>query len=154
MRRTIRELRDSGALLDPVHADLRFPVEVAVQAMNEHGVGSVLAYDGYDLAGILTERDILERVVEPARDPRRTAIGQVMTVRPETIDVDATLAEALAVMRARRVCHLPALERGIPVAVISLRDIMDVTARDLAQENTQLRELVQGPVPQVATTAS
>ena len=52
--------------------------------MNRHGIGAVLVVNGRGLEGILTERDVMQRVVEPGRDPAATRVDEVMTRRPRT----------------------------------------------------------------------
>jgi CBS domain-containing protein len=78
--------------------------------MNEHKIGSLVVMDGGRVIGMFTERDILERVVVPRRDPGETTVAEVMTnevicCRPHTL-----LDEARGVMKNRRIRHMPVLD--------------------------------------------
>jgi CBS domain-containing protein len=92
--------------------------------MTEHNCGSVLVLgaDG-GLVGIFTERDLLVRVVAPGRDPAADAVSDVMTREPETIGVEASVREAVRRMDEGAFRHLPVVERGRVVGVLSARDI-------------------------------
>src|SRR5581483_5050016 len=79
----------------------------AALAMNEHRVGSLVVVDDGRVVGILTERDILVRVVAGRRDPASTAVADVMTAEVVCCSPDTTLDEARGAMRDRRIRHLP-----------------------------------------------
>jgi CBS domain-containing protein len=99
-------------------------VLLAASLMNERKIGSLLVMDSGQLVGILTERDILQRIVAEQRDPCQTQVGEVMTndvvcCRPHT-----DMEEAKSVMKHRRVRHLPVVdEEGIVVGLISIGDL-------------------------------
>lgn len=129
---------ERGLMTDPVSAlGPRPPVTVpadallgaAVRAMIDGGIGAVLvtAPDG-TLAGILTERDFLAKVAGqpgyaalPARD--------FMTPDPETVGPADTIAFALGRMDAGGYRHLPVVEGGVPVGVVSVRDVLRYVTR-------------------------
>jgi|PlaIllAssembly_1097288.scaffolds.fasta_scaffold549071_1 CBS domain-containing protein len=91
--------------------------------MAERHVGAVAVMDGPTLAGIFTERDLMTRVVATGRDPDTTALAEVMTVRPRTIDASQTLVDGLTVMFAQRFRHLPVLNGEQVVGMLSCRDV-------------------------------
>jgi len=95
----------------------------AVRLMNRERVGAVLVLQESKLHGIFTERDILTRVLEPARDPSTTRILEVMTERVVTVHLNTTLKEAQAVMTEKRCRHLPVLEKGELVGLVSIGDL-------------------------------
>lgn len=148
MDQPIQSLIERGALSPPVSADVRFPVSVVVRMLNEQGSDSALIYDGPDLVGIFTERDVLTRIVERRKDPELTEVGEVMTIAPYTIGASDSLEDALRLMRETRVAHLPVVREHAAVAVIAERDIMASHAEQLAHENRVLSRLVYGVSPQ------
>ncbi|HSE79124.1 MAG TPA: CBS domain-containing protein, partial [Alphaproteobacteria bacterium] len=83
-------------------------VREAARRMKSRRVGAVLVIDADDrLAGIFTERDMVNRVVAEGRDPDATALTEVMTPRPSTIGPDASAIEALRMMNDGGFRHLP-----------------------------------------------
>ena len=99
-------------------------VHDAAKRMTERNCGSVLVMgaDG-SLAGIFTERDLLVRVVAPGRDPTATPVSDVMTREPETIGAEESVREAVRRMDEGAFRHLPVVEGGRVVGVLSARDI-------------------------------
>ncbi len=95
----------------------------AVAEMNRHRVGSMLVLESGRLVGIFTERDVLRRIVGEGRDPRTTAIRDVMTGNLITIGPDATVEQAMAIFTEKRCRHLPVLENGALVGATSIGDI-------------------------------
>ncbi|MFG0283522.1 MAG: CBS domain-containing protein [Phycisphaerales bacterium JB039] len=98
-------------------------VRSAAALMNEKRIGAVVVTDGGAVRGILTERDILTRIVAPSRDPDRTAVLDVMTPDPLTCRPETRLSEARQVMRDKRIRHLPVVEQGRAVGMISIGDL-------------------------------
>jgi CBS domain-containing protein len=96
----------------------------AATRMNEEGIGGVLVMDGDDLAGIFTERDVLRRVVAAGLDPARTTVGQVLTSSVVTCEPQTSIDECAALMTARHIRHLPVLEAGRLVGLVTIGDIL------------------------------
>lgn len=82
----------------------------AAQLMNEHKIGSLVVMDGGQVVGIITERDILQRVVAQRRDPVDSRVQEVMTVEVVCCQPHTTIEEARGVMKNRRIRHLPVLD--------------------------------------------
>ncbi len=97
-------------------------VRDAARLMKHRKVGSVLVMDGDMLEGIFTERDMVYRVIADGLDPDMTPLSQVMTADPDTIDARATALEALRMMNERGYRHLPVVEEGRVVGIVSRRD--------------------------------
>lgn len=100
----------------------------AARRMVERGVGSIVVLEGDRLVGILTERDVL-RVFARGDDEAR--VQAVMTRNPETVEPDESLAQARLVMLHGGFRHLPVVEGGSVVGMLSLRDLLG-TADDEA----------------------
>ncbi|MDA0368151.1 MAG: CBS domain-containing protein [Proteobacteria bacterium] len=97
-------------------------VRDAARLMKHRRVGSVLVMDGDTLSGIFTERDMVYRVVADGLDPDMTPLSQVMTPNPDTIDGSASALDALRAMNERGYRHLPVIENGRVVGIVSRRD--------------------------------
>ncbi len=113
-------LADKGSAIHSVPSSAT--VRDAVRVMNAHKVGAVLVMNGDQLVGIFTERDVLYRVVA-AEQPPTTPLDQVMTRNPKVLPADATVADALAFISEKRCRHLPLMENGKLIGLISQGDI-------------------------------
>jgi CBS domain-containing protein len=99
-------------------------VREAAICMSDRQVGAVLITRDGALEGIFTERDLLHRVVAPGRDPDATRLVEVMTKNPDTIEHDDYAIEALSLMSERGYRHLPVLDNGRLVGIVSRRDFL------------------------------
>ncbi|MCL4220742.1 MAG: CBS domain-containing protein [Phycisphaerales bacterium] len=95
----------------------------AAQRMNEVKIGSLVVLEKGRLAGIVTERDLLSRVVAMQRNPSTTRVEEVMTRDVLTCTPDTPLAEARQTMRQQRVRHLPVCEGDRIVGMVSIGDL-------------------------------
>lgn len=105
-------------------------VSEAMEAMQRERRGCVLVTeDGSDetpLAGIFTERDVLQRVMGKGRNPATLALDEVMTRDPETLPADARIAWILNMMALGGFRHVPAVdEKGRPAFIVSVRDVVE-----------------------------
>jgi CBS domain-containing protein len=105
------------------------PLVEAATAMTEHRVGSALVVEGGRLIGIVTERDVLRAVGSGSVDG---TVGDWMTRHPETVDADESTQQAGVVMIHGGFRHLPVLEDGKPVGIVSIRDLMRVALEDVS----------------------
>jgi CBS domain-containing protein len=98
----------------------------AAQQMRISGVGGVPVLDplGEKCVGILTERDIVIRILAEERDPRAAVVRDAATLRPVMCAPDDDVATVLAQMREVKIQHLPVLARGRVVGVVSLADLV------------------------------
>jgi CBS domain-containing protein len=99
-------------------------VRDAAQGMTTRNVASVLVTDSGRLLGIFTGTDLIRKVVAPGLDPDRTPLGEVMTRDPVTIDARANALEALHCMHDGRFHHLPVVDGGTLVGIVSRRDFL------------------------------
>jgi CBS domain-containing protein len=103
-------------------------LDEAADRMNWHQVGALPVLEGYRLVGIITERDLTAAMAEGA-DPATTPVSDYMTPAPEVLGSDSELSDAAQVMLELGVRHLPILQRGRLVGVLSMRDLLDADAR-------------------------
>ena len=102
----------------------------AARSMAERGVGAVLVLESERLAGILTERDLLKAVA--AGFAAEARVSEWMTRQPETVEPDETTDHAAALMIHGGFRHLPVVEGGRAVGILSIRDLMRVALQDSA----------------------
>lgn len=113
----------------PVTASAGLTVAEAARTMRQNGVGALLVVDGERLAGIFTERDVLFRVVAEGRSPDTTLLAEVMTRNPRTIAPDRPFAHALHLMYEGEFRHVPVVENGRPLGMVSARDALEPDLR-------------------------
>ena len=117
----------------------------AAQLMNRHRVGALVVVEHGRVAGIVTERDVLLRVVAGRRDPDTTRVAEVMTAEVVCCSPETTVEEARGAMRDRRIRHLPVA--GADGRLLGLVSIGDLNAQlHAAQEHTLflLTEYIHG----------
>lgn len=134
-KRTLRHVIAGQALLRVAPENT---VLGAAQMMAENNVGAVLVLDGERLAGIFSERDILRRVVSQEKDLARTRVDEAMTVNPVTIDAEEGVLDALTRMREAQCRHLPVVDKGKIIGILSLRDVLMVV---LELKNEEMKDL-------------
>jgi CBS domain-containing protein len=108
----------------PVTAAADITVAAAARLMKEHRIGAILVVQEGRLAGIFTERDALFRVIAEGRDPAATRIAEVMTANPRTIAPDRPFGHALHLMYEGGFRHVPVVDNGRPLGVVSSRDAL------------------------------
>jgi CBS domain-containing protein len=136
-------LRLKGTRVYTVNSGAR--VIDAVESMNVHRIGSVLVTDGGPLHGLVSERDILQRVVAQRRDPERTLVAEIMTPSPRIVRPDTTVEDAMKLVTLTRCRHLPVVgPRGL-AGVISSGDLAAWDARSLRSELLQMLAYIHGP---------
>jgi len=125
----------SGALIQVRSVDM---VVEALRQMREKRVRSVLVIDDGVLVGIVTQGDCAIKVLLPGLDAKQTPVSQVMTTNPVTVKPDDRLEGCMAMMAARGFRHLPVLDAGKVVGVISIGDVVKDTIRNLELNVTEL----------------
>ena len=122
---SLRSLRSIISEQPPATAEKTATVLEAAILMKEKGKGALLVCDGTRLTGIFTERDALFRVIAAGRDAATTTLADVMTPQPMTMHPDEPFIKALRLMHKRGFRHLPVVENGRPLGVVSARDALD-----------------------------
>ena len=120
-QRTIRTIIEDQ---EPVTAPATLTVSEAARLMKEHRVGAIMVVQEDTLVGIFTERDALIRVLAEGCDVQATRLADVMTRNPRTIHPDKSFAEALQMMYGGSFRHVPVVEDGRPVGMVSARDAL------------------------------
>lgn len=130
-----RIIRDVIASRKALTAPSQTTVADAARLMKKHAVGALLIVDETHLIGIFTERDALFRVIAVDKDPKTTRVAAAMTKKPRTIDPDRPIGHALHMMYEGGFRHVPVVEKGHPVGMVSARDAL---GPELAQFQSEL----------------
>ena len=117
-------------------------VRTAAQRMTEKNIGAAAVVDSGKLAGIFSERDIMARVVAKGLDPENTTVGGVMSKDLVVADPGDQLYDALQKMYSIRARHLPVVDNGKLVGMISIRDLLEMDDAEQRRKATFLSELV------------
>ena len=112
-----------------------------VLMMTSEKIGALIVMDGERLTGIFTERDALNKVLAAGLDPRSTKVSEVMTKDPYCIPPTRTVGEAMQLVTKRRFRHLPIVEDGKVLAVVSSGDLTHWLVKDQIGEVRELVEL-------------
>jgi CBS domain-containing protein len=119
MSQSIREVMTEDVVVMPAQATLKH----AAREMRERDIGDVIVVEDDVVVGILSDRDIVIRAVADDRVSSETTVGEVATRDLETLGPDATVREAVRVMREKAIRRLPIVEDGRPVGIVSLGDL-------------------------------
>jgi len=119
----------------------------AVRKMNQERIGALLVMNGDDLVGIFTERDVLTRIVDQGRDPGATRVAEVMTSKPVVVSAAATVNEAMAVVTEKRCRHLPVVDEGRLVGLVSAGDLTHWVTRGHEYHIQDLVNYITGKYP-------
>jgi CBS domain-containing protein len=102
----------------------------AVKLMNKSRIGCLVAVHNGEIRGILTERDMLEKVLEKCRDPKEVKVSEIMTSQVIVGKSDMDLVEATKLMFDNKVKKLPIVEGNRLIGMITLTDIARATCTD------------------------
>ena len=116
----------------------------AVRQMAELKVGAMMVMTDARLDGMFSERDYARKVILEGRSSRETPVSDIMSSPPITIHPQATADEALALMTQKRIRHLPVVEDGKVVGLVSIGDLVNAKIEDQQRLIEQLEQYVSG----------
>lgn len=119
MAQTVNEVMTA----DPRTVDLGAPLAEAAVQMRDGDIGAVLAVDGGEVKGIVTDRDIAVRAVAEGRDPATTPVSEICTSDVVTLTPDQSVDDALRLMQEHDVRRLPVVQEGRAAGIVSLGDV-------------------------------
>jgi CBS domain-containing protein len=122
-------------------------VKQAVEVMCERRVGAVLVCDGLVCRGIFSERDLMNRVILAGHDPASTPLVEVMTPDVTCVEPATSTGEAMAIMTERRCRHLPVVDGGKVIGVVSIGDLVRRSSRDQEFVIRMLNDYILGKYP-------
>ena len=117
-------------------------VSQAARLMARRKVGAVMVLDNQKLVGIFTERDAVFRVIAQGRDAQTTALAEVMTAAPLTVDPDKSFGYALLLMYEHGFRHLPVIEDGELIGIVSARNAMDPDLEEFVAEAKRREQIL------------
>ena len=131
MPRTIRMIIEQQ---EPLTAPAQTTVGEAARLMKQNQCGAVMVVENGQLVGIFTERDALFKVSAEGRDVQTTRISEVMTRTPHVIHPDKPFADALHLMHVNGFRHVPVVEDGRPIGMVTARDALGPELEDFIYE--------------------
>ena len=141
--RTVRQLLD--AKTPEVHAvGPDAPVIDAIRLMALKGIGAVLVTDGGQVRGILSERDYARKIVLEGRSSMDTPVREIMTAEVITVTPDHVVPACMQLVTQKRIRHLPVIEEGLVVGMISIGDLVKAVIEDQQHELDQLQRYIAG----------
>jgi CBS domain-containing protein len=109
-------------------------VRAAAKLMAKSKVSAVMVVEAKRLVGIFTERDAVFRVMAQGRDPQTTLLADVMTKAPKTVAPDESFGYALLMMHENNFRHVPVIENGEPIGIVSARSALDPELEEFESE--------------------
>lgn len=139
--RTVRQLlADKSPEVHAIAPDA--PVLEALRRMAAHGIGALLVMDGQRLVGLVSERDYARKVVLLGRASQDTPVCEIMTTELATVGPGDTVEHCMQLVTDRRIRHLPVLEQGQVVGVLSIGDLVKAVIEEQQQQLEQLQRYI------------
>ncbi|MBE5316674.1 MAG: CBS domain-containing protein [Xanthomonadales bacterium] len=120
------------------------PVLEVIRQMAEHGIGSVLVMRGDQLVGIATERDYARKVILKGRSSQDTPVADIMSSPVLTVSPGEDIRRCMQIVTEKRIRHLPVVDGGSVVGLISIGDLLKWVIREQEQEIEQLQQYIAG----------
>jgi CBS domain-containing protein len=124
--------------------DAEEPVLEAIQIMADRHVGALPVVRGGELAGIISERDYARKVILLGRSSAETPVWQIMSSPAITVTPEDTVQRCMEVMTERRIRHLPVVDSGRMVGMISIGDCVRAVIEDQKDTIQQLERFISG----------
>ncbi len=116
----------------------------ALEMMADKNVGALVVYSEDTLAGILSERDYARKVILVSKVSKKTPVSEIMTPNPVTVEPSDTVASCMQLMTDRRIRHLPVIEDGALVGLISIGDVVRAVIEEQKFLIDQLESYITG----------
>jgi CBS domain-containing protein len=117
-------------------------VFTALQLLAQHEVGALVVMDGGRLVGIVSERDYTRKIALQGRNSRDTPVVEIMTSQVLTVGPATPTRDCMALMSEKKIRHLPVVDGGTVLGMISIRDIMDDIIASHEQTIAQLENYI------------
>jgi len=137
--KTLKDLAREGFI---VAVQRTAGVSEATRVMEASNVGIVAVLDGTKLVGLFSERDVVRRVVNCGRDPHRTPVEEVMTRTIVVASIDEDCQAAMHKMDQANIRHLPIVDGGALIGMLSVRDIIQSQVQKLTSEIHYLKDYI------------
>jgi CBS domain-containing protein len=114
----------------------------ALQIMLDKNISALLVMEGNFLRGIFTERDYARKIILVGKSSKATPIKEVMTEKLVTIELGTSIDQCMQIMTERRIRHLPILENGLVIGIVSIGDLVKFVIEDQKQTIEQLQNYI------------
>jgi len=141
--RTVRQLLD-GKPSAVFTVDSEDPVRTAIQLMADHFIGALPVLRSGRLVGIVSERDYARKVVLMGRNSTETSVGTIMSSPVIQVTPQQTVNDCMMLMTEKRIRHLPVVENGELIGVISIGDCVKAVIDEQRHEIEDLRRYIAG----------
>ena len=142
MRLVKHLLEGKGSAIHAIGPDA--PVLDAIQLMADKYVGALLVMEGVNLHGIVSERDYARKVILKGRSSKDTPIRDIMSAPVLTVTPHDTVNHCMKLVTDKRVRHLPVVEGGRVVGVLSIGDLVKAVIEDQAEELEHMQRYIAG----------
>ena len=138
-------LRDKGSQIHSISADAT--VYEALQKLAEKNIGALVVLDGTELVGMFSERDYARKVILIGRSSKEMQVREIMSSPVVTVAPKTPVDECMHLMTTNRFRHLPVVQAGTVVGVLSIGDLVNwiISAQDFAIH--QLEDYISGKYP-------
>jgi CBS domain-containing protein len=141
--RTVRQLLEEKRP-GVITIDVSDPVRTAIQLMADHFIGALPVLEDGRLAGIISERDYARKVVLMGRKSTETLVGTIMSAPVIVVGPQHSVNECMMLMTEKRIRHLPVVDEGVLVGVISIGDCVKAVIDEQKHEIEDLRRYIAG----------
>ena len=133
-------LESKGSTVFSISPDA--PVLEAIKHMAEHRIGALLVMRGDQLVGVMSERDYARKVILQGRSSSQTAVSDIMTSEPLTVGPDTDVFDCMRLCTDSRIRHLPVVENGSVIGVISIGDLVKAVIDAQAEQIEHLQRYI------------
>ena len=124
--------------------DAEQPVLEAIQIMADRRIGALPVMRAGELVGVISERDYARKVILLGRSSAETAVWQIMSSPVITVGASETVRRCMEIMTERRIRHLPVVEGGVTVGMISIGDLVRAVIEEQKETIEQLEKFISG----------
>jgi CBS domain-containing protein len=125
-----------------ISLDAQEPVLEAIRLMAEHHIGAVLVMQGEDLVGIASERDYARKVILQGRSSADTPVTMIMSAPVVCVSPLESVNDCMSIMTERHIRHLPVIDNGRVIGIISIGDLVKEVIEDQKQEISYLQQYI------------
>lgn len=115
----------------------------ALHELARHEVGALLVMEGDKLVGVFSERDYTRKIALAGKNSREVRVADIMSANVISVTPDTRTRECMALMSSKRIRHLPVVQDGRVIGMLSIRDLMDDVIADQDQTIEQLTSYIQ-----------
>jgi CBS domain-containing protein len=141
---TVRKLMDSKEKHETYSIAATETVYHAIEMMAKENIGAVLVTEGERIVGICSERDYARKVILKGHDSRTTQVKEIMTEEMVTVHPETTLEQCMVLMTKYHVRHLPVVDDGHLIGLVSIGDVVQSVIADKENLISDLQDYIEG----------